>query len=98
METIIESLENVAAGLLVLLTYLGYAVILLGITLSNRRKRIRELEAGYHEALAQLLHCQAFDSTVSNQDFGIHLTWDALSKAEKAYWMARVETDDESGG
>lgn len=98
MEILIESIENVAMGFFILTMFLGYSVLISGIALHNRRKRIRELEAGYHEALAQLLHCQVFDSTVSNQEFGIHLTWDALSKAEKAYWMARVETDDESGG
>ena len=90
MEIPIEAVENLAIGGFVLAVFLGYVAILLGIASSNLERRIRELEAGYHEAQAQLLHCQAYDHAKPSQEYGVHIVWGALSKAERAYWMALV--------
>ena len=97
MEIPIDAVENLARGLFVAGMFLTYVVILMGIALSNRDRRIRELEAGYHEAQAKLLHCQAYDETASppHHEFGEHLVWEGLSKAEKAYWMALVDEEPE---
>lgn len=54
---------------------------------------IKALKAENAELRGQLEHAGSFDSTAYEFDHGEDLVWDALTEAQKSYWIERARTE-----